>query len=139
MLDGALEPAVEGRSGLSTRPRVLLADDYPDMVKAVSRLLALDCEVVGTVTDGSDLLEAAQRLRPDVVVLDLNLPHVHGLEACRQIRQALPDIRVIVFTAMSEPDVSQLSFAAGASAFVSKLAFANDLLSTIKRLCPDPA
>ena len=117
----------------------MIADDYPDMVKAVSRLLALDCEVVGTVTDGSDLLEAAQRLRPDVVVLDLNLPHVHGLEACRQIRQALPDIRVIVFTAMSEPDVSQLSFAAGASAFVSKLAFANDLLSTIKRLCADPS
>ena len=139
MLDCAFESAVEGRSVLSTRPRVLLADDYPDMVKAVSRLLALDCEVVGTVTDGSALLEAAQRLRPDVIVLDLNLPHVHGLEACRQIRQAHPEIRVIVFTAMSGPDVSQLSFAAGASAFVSKLAFANDLLSTIKRLCPDPS
>ena len=48
--------------GVSTRPRVLLADDYPDMVKAVRRLLALDCEIVGTVADGSALLEAAQRL-----------------------------------------------------------------------------
>ena len=120
-----------------SRPRVLLADDYPDMVKAVSRLLALDCEIVGTVTDGSDLLEAAQRLRPEVIVLDLNLPHVHGLEACRQITQAHPEIKVIVFTAMGGPDVSQLSFAAGASAFVSKLAFANDLLATIQRLCTD--
>jgi CheY-like chemotaxis protein len=118
---------------------VLLADDYPDMVKAVSRLLALDCEVVGTVTDGSDLLAAAQRLRPEVVVLDLNLPHVHGLEACRQITQAHPEIKVIVFTAMGGPDVGQLSVAAGASAFVSKLEFANDLLSTIKRLCADPS
>ena len=122
---------------MSTRPRVLLADDYPDMVKAVSRLLALDCEVVGTVADGSALLEAAQRLRPDVVVLDLNLPNVDGLEACRQITQAHPEIKVIVFTAMGGPDVSRLSLAAGASAFVSKLAFAKELLSTIKRLCAD--
>ena len=124
---------------MSTRPRVLLADDYPDMVKAVSRLLTPDCDVVGTVTDGSALLEAAQQLRPDVIVLDLNLPNVHGLEACRQITQAHPEIKVIVFTAMGGPDVSQLSFAAGASAFVSKLAFANDLLSTIKRLCAEPS
>ena len=86
---------------------------------------------------GSALLEAAQRLQPDVVVLDVNLPNVHGLEACRQITQAHPEIKVIIFTAMSGPEVSQLSFAAGASAFVSKLAFANDLLATIMRLCPD--
>jgi CheY-like chemotaxis protein len=121
---------------VSTRPRVLLADDYPDMLKAVSRLLALDCEVVGTVADGSALLEAAQRLQPDVIVLDLRLPKVDGLEACRRITQVHPEMRVIVFTAMSDPDISQRSFAVGASAFVSKLA-AIDLLSTIKRLCPD--
>ena len=122
---------------MSRRPRVLLADDYPDMVKAVSRLLALDCDVVGTATEGGQLVDAAGRLRPDVIVLDLNLPNVHGLEACRQITQAHPEIKVIIFTAMSGPEVSQLSFAAGASAFVSKLAFANDLLATIMRLCPD--
>jgi CheY-like chemotaxis protein len=115
---------------------VLLADDYPDMVRAVSRLLSLDCEVVGTVTDGSALLEAAERLQPDVIVLDLNLPKVHGLEACRQITQVHPQIRVIVFTAMSDPDVTQRSFEVGASAFVSKLG-GDDLLSTIKRLCAD--
>lgn len=119
---------------MSTRPRVLLAEDYPDMVKAVSRLLALDCEVVGTVADGSALVEAAERLRPDVIVLDLNLPNVHGLEACRQITGAHPQVKVVVFTAMGGADVSQLSLAAGASAFVSKLAFATDLLATIKRL-----
>ena len=66
------------------RPRVLLADDYPDMVKAVSRLLALDCEIVGSVTDGGALLQAAQRLQPDVIVLDVNLPNVHSLEARRR-------------------------------------------------------
>ena len=61
---------------MSTRPRVLLADDYPAMVQAISRLLSLDCEVVGSVADGLAVLEAVQRLQPDVIVADLNLPNV---------------------------------------------------------------
>ena len=120
---------------LPSRPRVLLADDYPELVKAVGRLLSFDCEVVGSVADGSALLEAARRLKPDVIVLDLNLQNVHGLEACRQITQANPEIKVIVFTAMIEPGVRQQSFAAGASAFVSKMASVDELISTVKRLC----
>jgi len=122
---------------LKIRPRVLLADDYPDMVKAVSRLLAHECEVVGSVADGSDLLEAAQRLQPDVIVLDLNLPNVDGLEACRQITHVYPEIRVILFTAMSDTDISQRLLGTGAAAFVSKLAPVDSLLSTIRRLCVD--
>ena len=61
---------------MSIRPRVLIADDYPDIVNAVSRLLSLDCDIVGTVADGSELLEAARRLQPDVIVLDVNLPNI---------------------------------------------------------------
>ena len=118
---------------MSTRPRVLLADDYPEMVKAVSRLLALDCEVVGSVADGSVLLETAQRLQPDVVVLDVNLPNVNSLAACREITRANPQTTVIVFTALEDPNACQAFLEAGASAYVSKLA-AVDLLSTIKRL-----
>jgi DNA-binding NarL/FixJ family response regulator len=121
---------------LSLRPRVLLAEDYPDMVKAVSRLLALDCEIVGSVADGSELLEAAQRLQPDVIVLDVNLRNVQSLEACREIRRVNPTTKVIMFTAMADRATSQAFLGAGASAFVSKLASA-DLLSTIKRLCID--
>ena len=97
----ARESLAEWRLVLSTRPRVLLADDYPEMVKAVGRLLALDCEVVGSVADGSALLEAAQRLAPDVIVLDLNLPNVNGLEACRQITRVNPAMKVIMFTALT--------------------------------------
>jgi len=117
-----------------TRPRVLLADDYPAMVTAVSRLLSLDCEVVGTVEDGSALLQAVQRLQPDIVVLDLNLPDLSGLEACRQITDAYPQTKVIVFTAVTDPEIRQRSLAVGASAFVSKLGPVNELLSAIKRL-----
>jgi DNA-binding NarL/FixJ family response regulator len=122
---------------VSTRPRVLLADDYPDMVKAVSRLLALDCEIVGSVADGSALLETAHRLQPDVVVLDVNLPNVHSLEACREITRANPRTKVIMFTAMDDPNTSQAFLEAGASAFVSKLAPVDLLSNTIKRLCVD--
>ena len=121
---------------MSTRPRVLLADDYPDIVKAVSRLLALDCEIVGSVADGSVLLETAQRLQPDVIVLDVNLPNVNSLEACREITRVNPKMKVIMFTAMDDPNVGQAFVEAGACAFVSKLASV-DLLSIIKRLCAD--
>ena len=120
------------------RPRVLLADDYPDIVKAVSRLLALDCEIVGSVADGSALLETAQRLQPDVIVLDVNIPNLNSVQACREITRANPDIKVIMFTVPEDPSAMQVFAEAGASAFVSKLA-SGDLLSTIKRLCADPA
>jgi CheY-like chemotaxis protein len=119
------------------RPRVLLADDYPDMVKAVSRLLAQHCEIVGSVADGTALLQTAQRLQPDVIVLDVNLPNISALEACREITRATPTMKVIIFTAIDRA-ASPAFLQAGASAFVSKAA-AGDLLSTIKRLCIDEA
>ena len=120
-----------------SRPRVLIADDHAEVVKAVGRLLAIECDVVGIVADGSALLEAAQRLEPDVVVVDLNLPNVNGLEACRQITRRQPATKVIVFTAMNDPEIKQHSFEAGAAAFVFKMAGDGDLLSTVKRLYGD--
>ena len=118
---------------MSSRPRVLLADDYPDILKALSRLLAQDCEIVGSLADGSALLETAQRLQPDVIVLDVNLPNVHSLEACREITRLNPKTKVIMFTATADPIAGQEFFEAGACAFVSKLASV-DLLSIIKGL-----
>jgi DNA-binding NarL/FixJ family response regulator len=119
---------------LRKKPRVLIADDHPDLVKAITRVLTLDYEVVGVVSDGSAVLDAAQRLQPDVVVVDLNLPNVNGLEACRQITRAVPDTKVIVFTAMDDPFLRQRALEAGASAFVCKVASDSDLLATINRL-----
>ena len=100
--------------------RVVVADDHPDIVKAICRSLMLDCDVVGRVADGRALLEAVRQLQPDVVVVDVNLPQVHGLEACRRITAAHPKTRVIMFTAMNDPDVRERSFEYGASAFVCK-------------------
>ena len=122
---------------LSRRPRVLIADDHSGLVRAVSRLLGVDCDVVGSVGDGSAVLEAAQRLQPDVIVVDLNLPNINGLEVCRQITHRHPEMKVIMFTAMNDPDVRQRSFEVGASAYVFKMAGGGDLLSTVKRLSVD--
>jgi DNA-binding NarL/FixJ family response regulator len=105
------------------------------VAKAVCRLLALDCDIVGNVADGRTVLEAAHPLQPDVIVVDLNLPHIHGLEVCRQITQANPKTKVIVFSAMNDPDVKQRSVEVGASAFVCK--GTGDLLTTVKRLWDD--
>jgi CheY-like chemotaxis protein len=118
---------------LGKRPRVLIAEDHPAMAKAVCRMLSLDCEVVGTVADGSAVLEAAQRLQPDVIVVDLNLPHVHGLEVCRRITQVNQHTKIIVFSALNDPDIRQRCLEVGASAFVCK--GTGDLLSTVTRLC----
>ena len=119
------------------RPRVLVAEDHNEVAKAVCRLLALDCDIAGRVEDGSAAVEAALRLQPDMIVIDLNLPHVNGLEACHQITQANPAIKVIVFTATNDPDVRERALALGASAFVSKTSPDADLLSTVKRLWAD--
>ena len=120
---------------LPKRPRVLIAEDHPGVAKAVCRMLSLECDIVGHVADGRTVLDVAQRLQPDVIVVDLNLPQVHGLEVCRQIKHDDPDARVIVFSAMNDPDVKERCVEVGASAFVYK--GTGDLLSTVKRLCDD--
>ena len=99
-------------------------------------MLSLDCDVVGSVSDGNPVLEATQRLQPDVVVVDLNLPKVHGLKACRQIKQ-ITQIQRSSCSRRSMIRTSATIRRGGASAFVSKGAGDGDLLSTVKRLCDD--
>jgi CheY-like chemotaxis protein len=122
---------------IGRRPRVLLADDFPDLVAAIRQLLVPECEVVGAVYDGGALLEAAQRLQPDVIVLDVNMPTVSGLEACRQITRANARVKVILLTAGVDSVIMGAALAAGAFAFIEKQAIADDLLSTIKSACAD--
>jgi DNA-binding NarL/FixJ family response regulator len=112
---------------------VLLADDYEGMLAAITRLLTPSCEVVGHVADGARLLEAATRLRPDVVVLDVRMPAIDGLEACRRLKAAVPRVEVIVLTADDDANVRHKAIAAGASAFVLKIRAADDLLPAVAK------
>jgi CheY-like chemotaxis protein len=116
----------------SSRRRVLIVDDDSKVSRAIFRLLALRHDVVGSVADGSEVVEAVRRLQPDVVVLDLNLPSLNGLSACRQIMQGNTEVRVIMFTASDDPKAKERAFEAGASAFVYKLGPVQDLLLAIQ-------
>jgi two-component system invasion response regulator UvrY len=106
-------------------------------VKALERVLSLECDVVGVVADGSDVAEAAARLQPVVTVVDLNLPNVSGLEACRRILQTNPRAKVILITGMIDETIRAEALAAGASAFVPKLAGGNELVVAIRRAWAD--
>ena len=117
---------------------VLVVDDDPDVRDFLQFAIEAEGYRVNTAGDGIEALDHVRAQHPDVVVLDLNLSHSNGLDACRQITRANPQTKVIMFTALNDPDVRQRSFEVGASAFVSKLAGpGDDLLSTIQRLCAD--
>jgi DNA-binding NarL/FixJ family response regulator len=121
----------EGRA--AARPRVLLADDYTNILTAMVRLISSSCDVVGTVTTGAQLLDAAKRFAPDVVVVDLNLPDMSGLDACRQLKAASPHASVILLTAASDPRVREGAFESGASAFIPKYRAGDELLPAIEK------
>jgi DNA-binding NarL/FixJ family response regulator len=116
-----------------TRPRVLLVDDHPGIVRALSRLLSTDCDVVGVMADGREAADAAARLQPVVIVVDLNLPDVSGLDVCRQITHNNPRVKVIVISARIDEAIRDEALAAGASGFFEKSA-ANELVVAIRRL-----
>jgi DNA-binding NarL/FixJ family response regulator len=102
------------------QPRILLADDHPDVLLALQSLLSELGEVVGTVTDGIALVEAAHRLTPDLIIADLSMPGLSGLEATRALRRSMPDSKVIILTVHRSPVYAALAFDAGACGYVLK-------------------
>jgi two-component system, NarL family, response regulator DevR len=115
-----------------TRPRVLLADDHPGVAKALTRLLSFECDVVAVVSDGTEVATAAARLQPVVVVVDVNLPNVNGLEVCREITSNESLARVIVMSGMLDDDIADQARSAGASEFFDKTAMGDALILAIK-------
>ena len=115
-----------------TRPRVLLADDHRLLREAFTRLLETDCEVVGAVADGRALLAAAPEVRPDIVVLDVAMPLLNGLDAARQLKRAMPHVKVIFLTMNEDPEVAAEAFRAGASGYLLKRTTSSELLDAIR-------
>jgi DNA-binding NarL/FixJ family response regulator len=116
------------------RPRVLLADDHQMLADALKSVLEPRCEVVGTVRDGRALLEAATELQPDIVVLDIAMPQLNGLDAGRQLKQALPKVKLVFMTMHEDPYLVGEAFRAGASAFLLKEAAASELTDAIDQV-----
>jgi DNA-binding NarL/FixJ family response regulator len=104
------------------RPRVLLADDHQMLLDALKELLEPKYEVVGLVCDGRALLKVSEKLRPDIIVLDIAMPQLNGLDAGRQLKQSMPSVKLIFMTMNEDPYLVGESFRAGASAFLLKQA-----------------
>ena len=102
------------------RPRILLADDHPGLQAVLREVLSEMGEVVGTVADGQLLVETAQRLKPDIIVTDISMPRMNGLEATRALQVCLPQSRVIILTSHQEPAFVTAAFTAGARGYVLK-------------------
>src|SRR5207248_10560504 len=115
-----------------SRPRVLLADDHRLLREAFAKLLAPDCDVVGTVADGRAALAAAQVLKPDIIVLDIAMPSLNGLDAAQQIKAVLPDVKVIFLTMNEDPDVAAAAFRSGASGYLLNNSAASQLLQPLR-------
>jgi DNA-binding NarL/FixJ family response regulator len=116
------------------RPRVLLADDHQMLAEALRGVVEPRCEVVGTVGDGRALLEAADKLQPDIVVLDIGMPLLNGLDAGRKLKLSLPNVKLIFMTMHEDPYLVGEAFRAGASAFLLKEAAASELTDAIDQV-----
>jgi DNA-binding NarL/FixJ family response regulator len=104
-----------------TRPRVLVADDHAGVRKALAAVLDLiGFQVVGQATDGAEAVALATQLAPDLVVMDLSMPILNGLDATRLLREALPATPVVVFTAFEGDELKHAARTAGAAAYLVK-------------------
>src|SRR3954463_12112316 len=116
------------------RPRVLLADDHRLLREAFAQLLQPGCEVVGTVADGRALLAAAPDLRPDIVVVDIAMPLLNGLDAARQLKGSMPEVRLVFLTVSEDPELAAEAFRAGASGYLLKNSAASELFRAIQEV-----
>ena len=114
------------------RPRILLADDHVLLTQALEHLLQAEFDVVGTVADGRALLKAAGELTPDVVVVDIGMPLLNGLDAAEQLKTLHPHIKVIVLTQNREPRFAAEAFRRHASGYLLKDSAASELTTAIR-------
>lgn len=115
-----------------TRTRVLLADDHTIVAEGLASLLEPEYELVGRVENGRDLLRAAEELDPDVIVTDISMPLLNGIEALRQLKKTKPDVRVVFLTVHADVTYVTEAFRAGARGYVLKQSAAEELRLAIR-------
>jgi len=115
-----------------SKPRVLLADDHTLVAEAFKRLLEPECEVVATVGDGRALLRVASQLKPDLLLVDLNMPLLNGLDASEQLKQVLPNIKIIVLTMNEDPEIAAETMNKWASGYLLKKSAGSELSKAVR-------
>ncbi len=114
------------------KPRVLLADDHRLVLEGFRRILEGQYELVGAVEDGRALLEIAKKLQPDIVILDLSMPLLNGIDATTRLKKICPDTKIIIVTMHADKDYVRSAFEAGASAYVLKRSAVDELEQAIQ-------
>ena len=115
-----------------TRPRVLLADDHTLVLEGFKRMLEDTCDLVGMVEDGRALVEAAVRLDPDLVILDISMPLLNGIDAARQLKKQCPRAKLLFITMHGDRAYLKAAFKAGASGYLLKRSASDELLEAIQ-------
>lgn len=116
------------------RPRVILSDDHTMMLEAFKSLLEPEFEVVGMFGDGLSLIESAPALHPNVIVLDIGMPKMNGLNAGLRLKKTMPLVKLVYLTMNSDPDIAGEAFRLGASAYLLKNSAASELLHAIRQV-----
>jgi DNA-binding NarL/FixJ family response regulator len=114
------------------KPRLLMADDHTLVLEGIRKLLENDFELVGAVEDGRALLQSAEQLRPDVILLDISMPLLNGIEACRQLVKLMPKTPVIFLTMHTDVVYVEEALRAGGAGYLLKRSAASELTSAIK-------
>jgi len=118
--------------GPLSKTRVLLADDYRPLLESVMRVLRPEFEIVGEAQNGQALVEAALKLKPDVIVTDISMPILNGIEAAKRLREAGSTSKIVFLTVLSDPDSIVTCMATGALGYVIKARLATDLEPAIR-------
>lgn len=115
----------------SERPCILLADDFPQILEQVEKLLGKRFEIVGFAHDGGEALQLCLTLNPDILLLDLSMPVLSGLEVAAHLKESGCRSKIIIVTVQEDPDYVEIAFSLGVSAYVLKCRIATDLLAAI--------
>ncbi len=114
--------------------RILLAEDHPEMAEALQNILAAEFALIRTVGDGRSLVEAAKRLEPDLIIADVSMPLLSGLDAARQVKEAGLHSKIIFLTMHADIALAKEAFRIGASGYLLKLSAANELITAIREV-----
>jgi DNA-binding NarL/FixJ family response regulator len=118
---------------MTNRSRVLIADDHNLIAELCKHLLETEFDVIGVVSDGRALVRAAGELKPDVIVLDIAMPILNGLDAGRQIKKMLPAIKLVYLTMTPDADVAAEAFTRGASGYLLKTCASSEIVLAVRQ------
>ena len=116
------------------RPKIILADDHTILLDALKKLVEPEFEVIATCSDGRELIEAAVKLTPNVIVLDIGMPTMNGLNAGQRLKQLLPTVKLVYLTMNQDPDMASEAFRLGASAYLVKTSAGSELIRALREV-----